>query len=77
MREGGWVIAAYRNHSANVEIIIIDLLEAKAVLVGQVQQGQEAESRGDVLVLLVASVEGFEGRTRVDQVPHLLLSVRY
>lgn len=71
------VIVAYRDHSANVEIIIIDLLEAKAVLVGQVQQRQEAQRRRDVLVLPVARVEGLEGGARVDQVLHLLLRVRY
>ena len=71
------VIVAHRNHSPNVEIIIIDLFEAETVLVGQVQQRQEAQGRRNVLVLLVSSVEGFEGGTRVNQVLHLLLSIRY
>ena len=59
--------------SSDVEIRIIDLIQTQPILVGQVQHCQETQSWRYVVKLLVSSIKGLEGRTRVDQVLHLLL----
>ena len=46
-----WMIIRY---SANIEVGLVDLFEFEVVLVGDVQDGQEAECGGHLLVFVVS-----------------------